>query len=254
MRCGFTGRISELTRSATPPPTRASTKRSKSKPPSGGWSVATSTAEAPAWEASSAPPPTSVAAAMARPTITPICHVPPPIAATSASAMAMPTATPTAISTARRRRSTTVRPSVITAEMGAKKGSGWSSSSVATNQASAAAIDVCRIGRAAARMFSWRERSPAREASAALSRSSSRGGRRRSRRRGLIAGTSAARRSVAAPAARSPRAPWAPRGAGGGRACPRSARRGPLRASARTPNERASATKSGVCRSTPSRR
>ena len=54
--------------------------------------------------------------------------------------MAMPTATPTAISTARRRRSPTVRPRVITAEMGAKKGSGWSSSSVATNQASAAAI------------------------------------------------------------------------------------------------------------------
>ena len=86
--------------------------------------MATSTAEAPACDASSGPPPTSVAASIARPQVTPICQVPVPIAATSRSAIAIPTATPIASSTARRRRSPTVRPSVTTAEMGAKKG--WS--------------------------------------------------------------------------------------------------------------------------------
>ena len=47
-------------------PTVASSERVKSNP-SGGWRVATSTAEAPACEASSVPPPTSVAASMASP-------------------------------------------------------------------------------------------------------------------------------------------------------------------------------------------
>jgi hypothetical protein len=46
------------------------------------------------------------------------------MAATSRSAMAIPTATPMASSTARRRRSPTVRPSVTTADIGAKNG--WS--------------------------------------------------------------------------------------------------------------------------------
>jgi hypothetical protein len=93
----------------------------KSKP-SGGWSVATRTADAPACEASSVPPPTSVAASMASPVTTPTCQVPVPIALTSRSAMKMPTETPIASSTARLRRWPTVRPSVMTAEMGAKKG------------------------------------------------------------------------------------------------------------------------------------
>ena len=44
------------------------------------------------------------------------------MAATRASAMAIPTDTPIASSIARRRRWPTVRPSVITAEIGAKKG------------------------------------------------------------------------------------------------------------------------------------
>ncbi len=127
--------------SAVPLPASASTARSKSKP-SGGWRVATSTAEAPAWVARSGPPPTSVAASIARPVTTPTCQVPVPIPATSRSAIAIPTDTPIAISTARLRRSPTVRPSVITAEMGAKKGCSWPSTSVAKSHASAAATDV----------------------------------------------------------------------------------------------------------------
>ena len=168
-RTGLTGSISELTASATPLPISASKKRSKSKPPSGGCNVATSTAEAPACEARRAPPPTRVAAAMARPVTTAICQVPLPIAVTRASAIAIPTATPIASSTARRRRSPTVRPSVTTADMGAKNGLVWPTSSVATNQAMAAASEVCRIGRALAIMRSRRVRRPAREASAACS-------------------------------------------------------------------------------------
>ena len=120
-RTGSMGRSSAPTTSAVALPTSASSERVKSKP-SGGWSVATSTAEAPACEASSVPPPTSVAASMARPVTTPTCHVPVPIALTSRSAMKMPTETPIASSTARLRRWPTVRPSVMTAEMGAKKG------------------------------------------------------------------------------------------------------------------------------------
>ena len=91
-----------LTPSAVAPPTSASSERSKSKP-SGGWSVATRTADAPAWVASSGPPPTSVAASIARPVTTPTCQVPVPMPATSRSAIAMPTETPIASSTARRR-------------------------------------------------------------------------------------------------------------------------------------------------------
>ena len=116
------------------------------------------------------------------------------------------------------------------------------------------------MGRAPATIRSWRVRSPARDASAACSSSSSRPPKRRSiacglsrftrpppRARGrLIAGTSAARRWGAAPARPSPRAPSARPAAGGGRACPRSDSPRPSTESARTPNERARATKSGV--------
>ena len=56
--------------------------------------------------------------------------------------MAMPTETPMASSTARRRRCPTVRPSVMTAEIGAKKGVECPISSVATSHASDAATDV----------------------------------------------------------------------------------------------------------------
>ena len=106
----------------------------------------------------------------------------------------MPTATPTASSIARRRRWPIVSPSVITAEIGAKKASSWPTTSVATSHASAAAMDVCRIGRALVMIRSRRERRPAREASLACSSSSS-------RERGalpIIADTSAETRSAAA--------------------------------------------------------
>ena len=52
-------------RQRDPAPVRASTARVKSKPPSGAWRVATSTAEAPACEARSGPPPTRIAPNMA---------------------------------------------------------------------------------------------------------------------------------------------------------------------------------------------
>ena len=89
------------------------------------------------------------APSIASPTTTPICQVPVPISATSSVRdRDARRATPTAISTARRRRSPTVRPSVITAETGAKNGCSWPTTSVAISQASAAATADCRIGRA----------------------------------------------------------------------------------------------------------
>ena len=64
----------------------------------------------------------------------------------------MPTETPMASSIARRRRWPIVRPSVTTAEIGAKNGCEWPTTSVATSQASEAATAECRIGRAPATM------------------------------------------------------------------------------------------------------
>ena len=90
--------------------------------------------------------------------------------------MAMPTATPIASSTARRRRSPTVRPSVTTAEMGAKKGAECPTSSVAMSHAAEAATALWSIGRAALMARRRRTRRPTREASAASSNSSLRAG------------------------------------------------------------------------------
>jgi hypothetical protein len=76
-----------------------------------------------------------------------------------------------------------VRPSVITAEIGAKNGCECPTISVAISQATDAATEVWRMGRAVAMIRSRRVRRPAREASAACSMSSARGGIRSLARR-----------------------------------------------------------------------
>ena len=135
------GRSSAPTSSAVALPMVASSERVKSKP-SGGWSVATSTAEAPACDASSVPPPTSVAASMASPVTTPTCQVPVPIALTSRSAMKMPTDTPIASSTARLRRCADGQAERDDGGDGREEGRPWPTISVAISHASEAATEA----------------------------------------------------------------------------------------------------------------
>src|SRR3954447_4571430 len=157
----------------TAPPTSASMLRDRSMPPLGGASVATRTAELAAWLTNSGPPPTRTAAVMASATKSAICHVPCPIALVSRSPMRTPSETPTTISTVRRLRAPSVRPSEIVAAIGAKNGRWWPTTSVAITQASAAPRAVCAIGSALALSRAARVLSPARERRAASSRSSS---------------------------------------------------------------------------------
>src|SRR3954468_163490 len=169
----------------TAPPTSASMLRVKSNPPEGGARVATRTAELAAWLTSSGPPPTRIAVVIASATKSAICHVPCPIALVNRSPMSTPSETPTTISTVRRLRAPSVRPSEIVAAIGAKNGRGCPMTSVAISHARAAPSAVCAIGSALAASRLKRAFSPARERRAASSRSSSPRAARVERTRGV---------------------------------------------------------------------
>ena len=169
IRAGFAGSTSALTMSAVEPPTSASSEREKSRPPSGGCSVATSAADTAACWANICPEPSSSATDIDSETTTASCHHPAPSATTNRSATAIPSVTPSTTSIARRPRSPWVSPSVMIADTGAKNGAVWPTTSVAISHAIVAASVAWRMVRAASRSRCALVRADSRERSAASS-------------------------------------------------------------------------------------
>ena len=124
-RSGLAG-SSRVMASPTVPPMSASVNRptANATVPSGGSTVAITTAVDEAWSTTIGPPLTTTAAAIASATTSPICQTPRPTHAMKRSATRMPTATPSTISSEGRSRRSNDTPIALMAASGAKIGSG----------------------------------------------------------------------------------------------------------------------------------